>query len=372
MVARAGLVMCLARLGSLNALEGTKAAPFWRRWLDASLPSADSIGRICSRIDPASIRHVNHQIYAQLKRNKALPPPWHGLIGLVLDGHESHASYRRHCAGCLERQIETAGGRKVQYYHRNVTAMLISDRMPFLLDSEPQLPGEDEVACALRLLERVLLQFPRAFDVILGDALYTDPRLYNFALERGKDVLTVLKDERRDLVQDARALFATLTPQEFSRGSVTVACWDLEGFTSWPQVKAPVRVVRSRETTKIRRQLDDRLEEVSSEWLWVTTLPAARANSRAVTDLGHRRWDIENRGFNESVTYWHADHVYKHEPVAMLVLLLLCMSACNLFDAFFTLNLKPALRARTTMILVGRLVLTELLAGVCGVPERPP
>jgi hypothetical protein len=364
--------MCLARMGSLNSLEGTKRAPFWTRWLQAPLPSADSVGRICSGMDPASIRHVNEQIYGRLKRNKALPAPWHGLAALALDGHESHASYRRNCDGCLQRQVETAEGKKIQYYHRNVTALLITEHMSFLLDSEPQLPGEDEVACALRLLGRVVSQYPRAFDVILGDGLYTDPRLYNFALDQGKDVLTVLKDERRDLIQDARALFKGLAPKEFSRGATSVTCWDLEGFTSWPQVKAPVRVVQSREVTKIHRQLNDQIEEVTSEWLWSTTLPTDRASSAAVVALGHARWDIENKGFNEAVSYWHADHVYKHDARAILAFWLLCMSACNLFHAFFYCNLKPALRAKMPMVMVARLLLAGLLVGVCAGPERPP
>jgi hypothetical protein len=199
-VARSSMVMHLSRLGSLNALEGAKQEPFWKRWLKAPLPSPDSMGRICAVMDPTPIRNLNRQLYTRLKRNKALRSPWHGLVPLILDGHESHASYRRHCEGCLEREIKTTKGKKVQYYHRNVAALLCTGGIPFLLDSEPQLPGEDEIACALRLLERVLKLYPRAFDVVLGDGLYTDPRLYNFVLSHGKDAMTVLKDDRRDLI----------------------------------------------------------------------------------------------------------------------------------------------------------------------------
>jgi DDE family transposase len=366
------MAMCLARLGSLNAIEGAKGVPFWKRWLGAPLPSADSLGRIASRMDPTPIRQINEHLYARLKRNKALPPPWHGLTALILDGHETHASYLCRCNGCLQRGVQTANGKRIQYYHRNVTAMLATDGLPFLIDSEPLLPGEDEVACALRLLARVLRHYPRAFDVVLGDALYTDPRLYNFLLDHGKDALTVLKDDRRDLIQDARVLFSGCSPAEFPRGKTAVSCWDLSGFTSWPTVKRPIRVVRSVEVTKIRRKIDHQIEELNSEWFWATTLSTARANSRAAVTLGHTRWDIENKGFNEAVTHWHADHVYKHNADAILAFWLLCMIAINLFHAFFTLNRKPALRDRTTMLMVGRLVLAELLAGPSTGRTRPP
>ena len=101
------------------------------------------------------------------------------------------------------------GGKKTQYYHRNVTAMLVGGDCCFLLDAEQQLPGEWEVACAIRLLERILKNYPRAFDVVLADALYTNSTFFNFLIEHNKDVITVLKDEQRDLLKHANN---SLTP----------------------------------------------------------------------------------------------------------------------------------------------------------------
>ena len=66
----------------------------------------------------------------------------------------------------------------MQYYHRQVTLLLLAEApaggapLRLLLDVEPQQPGEQETAAARRLLERVLEAYPRAFDVVLGDALY--------------------------------------------------------------------------------------------------------------------------------------------------------------------------------------------------------
>jgi hypothetical protein len=234
------------------------------------------------------------------------------------------------------------------------------------------LPGEDEITCALRLLTRLLSDYPRAFDVVLGDALYTDPRIYNFVIGHGKHILTVLKDERRELLKDASALFERQPPVEFSRGKIAVRCWDLEGFKSWPQVEVPIRVVRTVEIAEICRQLDGKVEQVRSDWTWATTLPLARAGSKAAVTIGHSRWDIENYGFNEPVTYWHADHVYKHKPTAMLVLTLLCMLACNVFHAFFLRDLKPEFRAKATMVMVGELILAEfLLPAARAAPSHP-
>jgi hypothetical protein len=180
----------------------------------------------------------------------------------ALDGHESHASYRRHCPGCLERTLRTGQTERTQYYHRQVTLMLLPGARPgcdsvrFLLDHEPQRAGEDEVATALRLLERVSGSYPRGFDLVLADALYSTAPLFNFLLARRKHVLTVLKDDCRNLYQNANALFAAFPPAEGSFRSRKCLWWDFPGLLSWTQVHAPVRVIRSQETRTVRRQLD--------------------------------------------------------------------------------------------------------------------
>jgi hypothetical protein len=360
-VIASALVMILARLGSLHSLEKTRLVPFWKKWIGSDLASADSMGRIVDLVDPESLRAGIHQIYTRHKRNKAIIAPWQGLISLTVDGHESHATYKRHCLGCLERTIHADKGDKIQYYHRHVTALLGSKSFCLLLDAEPQRPGEDEVACAIRLIERIIGRYPKAFDVVMGDALYTDPRFYEAVTDHGKEVLTVLKDERRDLIQDAKTLFAAMTPQQFAPGNTRSECWDLEGFTSWPQFKKkPVRVIAARETSTVHRQLSDQDEQKVSEWMWVTTLSRHQVNTLTAVQMVHSRWDIENRGFNETSNYWHADHLYKHGSTAMLNFWLMTMMAYNLFHAFFHRDLKPALRNTLTYLHLARMILATL------------
>lgn len=370
-VLRSAVVMFLARLGSLNALEQSCRSTFWRKWLGAALPSADTVGRVCAEVEPEGLRLTARQVYARLKRGKALGPPPHGLMAAVLDAHESHATYRRCCQGCLQRTLETRNGPKVQYYHRHVTLQVVGRDLTVLLDAEAIRPGEGELSTAIRLLERVLEQYPRAFDVVMGDALYANSTFFNFVLSRGKHAMAVLKDETRDLWEDARSLFAETAPVEIPRGRWTAKCRDLEGFTSWPQVDRPVRVVESQERKTVRRQLDRRDEEVRSHWVWVTTLPGAGVSTRTVLQLGHRRWAIENEGFNELSTRQHADHVYRHHPRAMLVFLLLAMICCNVLMAFYRRDLKPALRRRVSMLHVSREIAGELYHDRRGPPRTP-
>ncbi len=97
--------------------------------------------------------------------------------------------------------------------------------MRLLLDREPQRPGEDEVETALRLSARVIAAYPRAFDLVLADALYAKARFFNFLLARGKHALVVLKEERRNLYQDVAGLFDHVAPQPGSYRSRPCRWW---------------------------------------------------------------------------------------------------------------------------------------------------
>ena len=334
------------------------------------MPSPDTLGRICDLVRAEGVRNLLQDLYARLKRQKALDPPAHGLMALTLDGHETHATFHRHCDGCLSRTIHTAKGDRIQYYHRLVVAQLSARDYCLLLDAEPIRPGEDEVGVGIRLLERLIIAYPRAFEVVRGDALYADSRFFNWALQHGKDALAVLKDDRRDLLTDARALFEQAPAVVMEDGRYR--CWDIAGFTTWPQVKQPVRVVRSQETRTVHRQLDDQDEVQTSDWIWVTTLSPHRAPTRAVVQLGHARWGIENQGFNELVNRWYADHVYKHSSNAMLVFWLMAMVSLNLFLTFYHRNLKPAARKAASMLHISRLIAAELYLGWREGPARAP
>jgi hypothetical protein len=365
LVLKAGITMFWARLGSLNALHTVGAARFWKRWLGRGMTSADTMGRVPSTVDVDQLREGLHEVYTRLKRNKALPLNL-GLDVAVLDGHEQHASYRRHCSGCRQRTIKTEHRERIQYYHRQVTLMLVpgthSERKPLriLLDCEPMLAGEDEVATAMRLLTRVLAAYPRAFDLVLADALYATAPFLNFLIERGKHALIVLKDERRNLYQDVAGLFLRVAPRRAERRGRDCQWWDFPDLVSWPQVNTPLRVVRSLETYSIRRQLDHQTEQETSDWIWVTTLPQQRAPTERIVAWGHQRWDIENFGFNELVNGWEADHIYKHESHAIEAFLLLTFLAYNMYQAFWNLNLKPQLRNSKPEIYWARLIAGEI------------
>lgn len=357
-------LMFFGRIGSLNGLAQTRPSAFWSRRLGCRLPSADTLGRVMTGIDPDDFREMLYEFYRTQKASKAVSAPSHGLIALVVDGHESTSSDRRCCPGCLVRNIDVGGVKREQYYHRYVGGLLVGENVAIWIDIEPQHRGEDEVAAARRLVERVHHRLPRSFDVVAGDGLYAQAPFFRAVRALGKDVIAVLKREELLLTREVRELCAQINPPTQVEGNHTARYWDFEHLTLGEGEGVPVRVVRSIETTTARRQRTRQVEEVTCEWLWVTTIERSRLPTRGVVDLGHGRWVIENEGFNQiSRSGWALDHVYRHDPVAIEALTLLGMLAANVGQAFYDRDLKPELRKRTTLAHVVSLIAAGIRLG---------
>jgi hypothetical protein len=138
--------------------------------------------------------------------------------------------------------------------------MLSAERFPVLLDAEPQWRGEDEVSCGVRLMGRLFRDYPRAFDIVVADGLYLKAPFFHLLLSHSKNLIVVLKDERRELLQDAAGLFGSLPFVLEQEGNVCRQIWEVEGLESWDALGTPVRVVRSVETQTVRRQLMHRFK----------------------------------------------------------------------------------------------------------------
>ena len=123
-------------------------------------------------------------------------------------------SRKRCCPECCQRKVEVKGEEVIEYYHRGVVFYLAGFPMAMPLDVEIIRPGEDEMAAAGRLLLRFLKPYGRLFDLILTDALYFEAPFLNFCTDHGKHVITVRKDEKRLLFQDAKGLFSQSDPRQ--------------------------------------------------------------------------------------------------------------------------------------------------------------
>lgn len=361
-VARAAFTAVLAKLGSLHAFAPCTPRAFLRRFIGGATPSDDTIGRVMDTLDLQALRDLLVHLYWRRRRNKSLKALPDGRYLLVIDGHEGRRSRRRKWPGCITRHFETPTAAWEEYFPGYVVAQLVGRDCSMVLDLERLGPKEGELTAADRLLKRLLKRLPRAFDIVMGDALYASGPFWKTVRQAGKYLVTVLKQEDRALMEDARALWETLlVPPVVASGlGETAQYWDVTHLSTWPQAGEPVRAVRADFVRCVRRQRDRTEEVTNSQWVWVTTLPASQYDAAAVARLGRLRWTIENLAFNDLVHEWHADHIYRCSASAAEGFLLLACIAQTLFSAFYRGNLKPALRARVTARGVGDILRGEV------------
>lgn len=310
-------------------------------------PSADAIAYALTKMpDADGLRAVMAQIARRAKRNKTVSAGDQGITCAV-DGIEVFSSRARCCDECLERTITVNGKEETEYYHRVVVCSIVMEETHLILDLEMTRKGEGEVTTAKRLLERVMLQHRRYFNYLTFDAIYANRGIISLAQRYGKGVVIVLKHNCEDLLQDAEQLLPMSSLTITEHNDTKRYLREVEGLDNWEPTVATLRVVESQEV-KTETHLVGKTESqviVRRTWVWLTTIPASERSADEIATIGHRRWKIENRAFNELANLWHAKHCYCKEPRAIEAMLFILAIAHTLFDLFYLRRLKPETRA---------------------------
>jgi len=352
------IIMHFTNQGSLNSFSQEIAF----KKLKADIPSVSTIARTADSMDLEEIRGVGIEIYKKARAKKMLKP-FYGMWVGVVDGHEQVTSAYCKCKYCKSRIVTRKDGVKdIQYYHEFTAFILAGPKISFILDIEPILPKEGEITSAYRLIERVCKNYPKAFSVVIGDGLYLKETVFNLLKRHHKYAIAVLKEERRQLFEEANRLSLLSESREYRRGRTYYRVWDhcIEGC--WDGYGKGVRVIASEEATPKRvhskngKSFEDKLNRAN--WMWVTNLPRSEdpGSLKNTVSVCHGRWQIENQCFNETVNTWNADHVYRHSANAIIAFLLLLFICVNIFNIFRIRNIKD--RSIKTKIYLIRLIRT--------------
>jgi hypothetical protein len=338
------IIMHFTNLGSLNSLSQTISL----NNLKKEIPSVSTIARAADTMDLEEIRGVGMEIYARARKSKMLRP-CHGMWVGVVDGHEQITSPYCKCPYCKSRTVTKKDGVKdIQYYHEFTAFILAGPKVSFILDIEPILPGEGEISSSYRLIERVCKNYPKAFKIVIGDGLYLKETVFNLLESHHKHAIAVLKEERRQLFEEANRLSLLSEPKVYRQKKTYYRVWDHLVSGCWDGYGKKVRVIVSEEDTPKRvhskdgRSFENRVDRAN--WMWVTNLPCPETDNlddlKNTVRICHSRWQIENQCFNETVNTWNADHIYRHSSNAIIVFLLLLFIAVNIFNIFRIRNIK--------------------------------
>lgn len=375
------------RLRSFQQLEADLAEPSLQHWIGAGRAFGDDVLRysLCG-FELSRLEQMQVDINRKLKRNKAFDAGRvQGRIVAALDGIEVLSSYSRCCERCLQRRVTVKNQdgqpeERIQYYHRAVGCQIVSSPVKPFLALEWLEPGEGEDTAALRLLARLPERYgSRFFDILLLDSLYAQAPVLRLAKNAGWNVVITLKQEGRELYQNAMGLFQARPPDrtfvdQADGARRQVRLWQTDGLPFTAAYPEPVRVMRTEETLTrpCRRGGQPHTETTRQTWTWITTLDEPAFPAETVWRLGHARWKNENNGWNDLTQNWALKHGFlhacKHRPKApaaadersavanrglAAVVLILCL-AFALFSAFALLHSKLVRRYRLALVEVSR------------------
>jgi hypothetical protein len=314
--------------------------------------SEDAFYYVSERFYPEDLRQSLVGVAKNLKANKALEScKINGLLFLSLDANEHFHSRSRCCPCCCQREMEETDGQGqkhtvVEYYHRYVFAQINGPKFNVLLDLEPIRPGEAEAEAALRLLGRIRrLYGPRFVEAITIDSWYVQGPFLKALDKLGWAWVVVLKQERMEVFQEARALSAGQAPTDHFDDEVRkrqVKLWAVQdlNFSEGYGYDRKVSVVHAQEQWTEHTVVGGKKvsQPQTSNWWWMVSEKLRGYPSRVIYDGGHLRWGIENKAFNELTQFYHLEHCYHHEPVAMLAQMLILMLGFVLFSAYALLH----------------------------------
>ncbi len=323
--------------------------------------SDDAFHYVSERFYLEDLRQGLAEVNKRLKANKALESgKINGLLFVSLDANEHFHSRSRCCPCCCQREIQEvdAQGQKqtvIEYYHRYVFAQINGPKFNGLLDLEPIRPGEGEAEAALRLLGRMRRVYGvRFFDAVTIDSWYVQGPFLKAVDKLGWTWVVVLKQERMEVFQEARALSADQKPgREFydKARDREVKLWEVKDLDFSKSYGGKVRVVHSQEKWVEKKVVGAKKisQPQTSDWWWMASEGLQAYPEKVIYEGGHRRWGIENKAFNELTQFYHLEHCYHHEPVAMLAQMLILILGFVLFSAYAMLHSQQVRLGQVTL-----------------------
>jgi hypothetical protein len=353
----------LLRVRSFLQLQAETTRLGWQRLVHWPQPiSDDTLARATERYHLEDLRQILVRTNKTLKANKAFESAKiGGLLVVAIDANEQFHSRHRCCPDCSRRTIKQkdASGQLqelTEYYHRQVYAQIHGPRFSVILDLEPVRPGEEEAQAALRLLGRLRRTYgPRFFDALTADAWYATAPFLTAVHRFGWALVSVLKQERYEIYQEATALSRGQPPQSWVWQDRQVQAWEVKAL-SLAESQIPVRVVIAEERWTQTQSLAGRKTSVAkySYWRWLADGQLDPYPLQTIWQIGHQRWGIENHAFNELTQHYHLTHCPHHHPIGIIAWLLLLTLSFNLFELFVRLNGKLWRQGRTTLQQIAR------------------
>lgn len=320
------------------------------------IPKVDAVRDVLEKTNPDEVRQIHETVIDKIYRNRVFRGGTiGGFLTVGIDGVELFNSTKKSGPNSLTRRNKA--GEK-EYFYRSVVCMTVGESPHVIIGQEMLKPrdggekDEGELTGGKRLIKRLRKRHGHFADVIVADALYLNAPFINTVLKCRMDTVIRLKDERREIFKDAEKLFQKDEGKKrgFHQEKKEIEVWDLSDFPM-EGVEKKVRVLRFKETWK-----EKGAEKSRTMWV-VTTLETA--DYRTIWKMMNKRWDIEENGFHQLKTYYHAKHCYCQR--ATEVIFNLMMLAFNMREMYLYRRIKGFKESKMTRKDVSQIFRDDLL-----------
>ena len=247
----------------------------------------------------------------------------------------------------VEHKVDGEIRKDTQYYHRLVAVVLVSTDFPVPLGLRFQRQGEDEVACAILLLQELDRQLGRRFlDVLVADALYLRSPFVEKIEKLQLEWVFTLKENQPELLAEAHRLTGGPPPMTCSPPQNEFQLWHAPEVY-WPAAERSVGVVKTFRIQKKRRveltpagspkKKERRKEEVLEESTnyYATNLELGSVSPTFIHQLGRSRWRVDTDAFQTLTTQAHLKQPSVHQTRALVVLTMIRVLAYTLSLVFY-------------------------------------
>jgi len=348
---------------SLNQLEKTVKNGCFDKVGGKVKPKAETFKYALEKVNCSNLTASNDEIIAKARRNKALGKTTvEGYRVVAVDGTGLFSTYSERLGkeSHFRKGVHGEDIREPIYLEHALGISYVGESGPNLMLDLVRIPkGKGETTVAIEVLRDMYHRHYRYADIITVDALYAKAPFINEVLAQNKDIVVRVKQQCYDIIKDAKALFEQRSPdvthnkvklRQKQDTHYDLEIWDEENFTSWDNVKKPLRCIQVRET---RRTVDSRGEVIKEETNtthFVTSCPKAIVPALTVWKIAHRRWDIENTGFHFLKHHFKLNHAYGYDSNLVEAMLKLFVMTFNLFQLFVKRNLRSFDAKRDTLL----------------------
>ena len=272
------------------------------------IPHCDTINDVFEKVKVEDIEKIRKYMIAKLIRGKIIQKYKirEKYYHVIVDGTGLATSRKKYNENCIEKnKIDKKGKEYKEYSTYVLEAKLVVGEMVFSIGSEfVENVNEDttkqdcEIKAFKRLAEKIKKEYPKLKILISGDALYANKPVMDICKKNGwKYIIRFKEGAIRSLYNEFETVVAKENESKIK---------DYEYVTGLDYQEEKVNVIRYTEKKK------------ETEFVYITDLAITNKNIQATINIGRRRWQIENEGFNiQKNGTFDIGHLYSKNQTAI-------------------------------------------------------